>query len=100
MVTARMPEETMVMTMPAFAMSEMLKYPAEYGITFVGEEVTRIKASGIVRMAGIIIPSTGNWKVCVITIRMGAITVAVTVLLDSPIFKNEIIRINKIIKGI
>ena len=78
-----------VTMIPALAISVMLKYPVEYVIRFVGDEVTRINARDKVKDVGSKIPLSGISFVSTRAIITGIIMAAVTVLLENPTFISE-----------
>jgi hypothetical protein len=73
----------MVITIPAFAMSRIEKYPAEYGMIVVGPSLTRMKASDDVNAAGATVVHGSRWRSVASATRMGMMMVAVTVLLEN-----------------
>ncbi len=73
---------TNVIIIPAFAMSLMEKYPAEYGITLVGVSVTSINASDEVKAAGAVMSHGFRFRSAASAISKGMMIVPVTVLLE------------------
>ena len=70
----------------------MEKNPAEYGITFVGVDVTKINASDAVIAAGNVMPRALNPKLWASAIIIGIMIVPVTVLLENTILSIETIN--------
>jgi len=71
-----------VITMPAFAMSRIEKYPDEYGMIDVGPSLTRMNASDEVNAAGAIVAHGSRCRSVASARRIGMMMLAVTVLLE------------------
>jgi hypothetical protein len=87
-----MSDPQIVMTLPDLAKSAIEKYPAEYGITLVGELVTSMKAWEETSADGKAMDRTGSPSDMDSSIMIGIMIVAVTVLLENIIFSNEMIK--------
>ncbi len=82
-------DETMVIYIPGFTISAIVKYPAVYGITIVGVDVTSIKESDDVNPAGIATRAGSIPIVPAKAISNGTIMIPVTVLLENITFIME-----------
>ena len=92
MEAAIITDDTMVKTAPALAISFIEKYPAEYGITLVGVDVTSINANDEVKAAGRVMVNGFIPRLCARAIIIGMMIVAVTVLLENAIFNNDTMK--------